>query len=225
MAKIKLTENKLKQIISESVKNVLSELYDHGQIADMFDRVDYTMSKDPWRGNSAKINPNKTPEQVAAQKERITKQFNKLHGGKGIKYDFDKNDNERHYGEIRRPDTTFHPEYAERDRWQGTTKRGGVTINGTRYVPGKLDNVQLRNGHVKNDNNWDWNSSTDYSKRSTPVAIDSNGKAVTGDKFTPKQKKALNTGANTYEKENFSMLYPKGRIKRGGTPFATNNNG
>lgn len=220
--KIKLIENNLEQIINKSVKKVLSEI-SHGYVQNAFDRVDNI--NNPWNKDKAKINPKKTPEQIAAQKGRITKQFNNLYGNDNIQYDFEKNNSERYYGDINQPNPVFHPEYSERDRWQTSVKNGGVTINGTRYTVGNKTRVGLKNGESYNDNGWDWHSSRDYSVPSTPVAIDSNGQAKTGDKFTQNQVDALNNVANTYSN---NLKYPDSawnkerEVKRGGKPFKNN---
>lgn len=203
MAKITLTEGKLREMIAESVKRVLSEV-SHGYVQDVFNRVDNTLN-DPnnKRNVKAKINPKKTPEQIAAQKERITNQFNKMYGsneeGNTIQYDFNQNNKNRYLGKIQRDGTgrELKPMW-KRGSAHVTNNSGGVTINGKRYTLGDEHTSYLTGKYEPDHDDFDYYGSK-MGKKPTPVAIDSDGNVKHANEFTPQQIAAFNNVSNKRE--------------------------
>ena len=200
---IRLTESDLHEIIKESVNKILTET-DHGVVQNTFD--------------NGKVNPKKTPEQVAAQKQRITDKFNKMYGsneeGNQIQYDF--NPNQKYYkgyGDYNKVNPNGNYVY-NRSEW-GHTGNGGVTINGQRYTTASVDDRYLPRFHNPNDNDeWDYYASTYNSK---PGVMDANKKLVNPQQFNQKQLDALNNVHNTYQVNRDFM--GKNYVNRGGTPF------
>lgn len=208
---IKLTENDLHRIIKESVSNILSEI-SHGYVQNAFDRTN---------DGKANINKNKTPEQIQAQKNRITKSFNQNYGsneqGNQINYDFEPNDlNYVQNGEINRQNPYSNHFFRNQTRHKGN---GGVTINGERYTPSEVNTIGLNASEAGgvSDNKFDWYGSVE--KHGHGV-MDSNKKPVNTNKFNNQQIDALNNVNNTYKKT--TNMFNKPMTLRGGKPFKYN---
>lgn len=207
---IRLTESDLHRVIKESVNNILTEVT-HGFVQ---------------KGFNGNVNKKKTPYQILAQKNRITKSFNQIYGsnepGNEIEYDFEPNDlNYVQKGDVKRQNP--HSNYFFRNEISNTGN-GGVTMTGKdgkkmRFTP--VNNITrglnaAEAGGVS-DNKFDWYGSVDKHDHGV---MDSNKQLVNTKNFNNQQIDALNNVNDTYNIT--TNMWGEKKVSRGGKPFIYN---